>query len=65
VLEPGVPRAAELERTAAELDLAVVHEPGLHDDAGHVQAARLAGGRLAAASDLRADGAAAVLECSS
>jgi hypothetical protein len=62
VLEPGVPGAAGLERTAAELDLAVVHEPGLHDDAGHVQVARLARGRLAAASDMRADGFAALLQ---
>jgi len=61
VLEPGVPGAAELERTAGELGLAVVHEPGLHDDAGHVQAARLARGRLTAASDVRADGEAALL----
>jgi oxamate amidohydrolase len=61
VLEPGVPRAAELERTAADLGLAVVQEPALHDDAGHVQVARLAMGRLAAASDVRADGSAALL----
>jgi gamma-glutamyltranspeptidase len=61
VLEPGVPGAAGLERIAAEIGLAVVHESGLHDDAGHVQVARLVGGRLAAASDVRADGAAALL----
>jgi oxamate amidohydrolase len=61
VLEPGVPGAAELEGTAGELGLAVVHEPGLHDDAGHVQVAGLAEGRLAAASDPRADGAAVIL----
>jgi gamma-glutamyltranspeptidase len=61
VLEPGVPGAADLARTAADLGLAVVHEPALHDDAGHVQVARLVEGRLAAASDHRADGAAALL----
>jgi oxamate amidohydrolase len=61
VLEPGVPGAAELERTAADLGLAVVGEPALHDDAGHVQVARLARGRLEAASDMRADGSAALL----
>jgi gamma-glutamyltranspeptidase len=32
-----------------------------HDDAGHVQVARLSGGTLAAASDPRADGRAVVL----
>jgi gamma-glutamyltranspeptidase len=61
VLEPGVPDAADLERTAADLGLAVVHEPARHDDAGHLQVARLAHGRLDAASDPRADGAAAFL----
>jgi gamma-glutamyltranspeptidase len=61
VLEPGVAGAVDLERTAAALGLAVVYEPGMHDDAGHVQVARLVEGRLAAASDPRADGAAAIL----
>ncbi|WP_306204502.1 gamma-glutamyltransferase family protein [Actinoplanes sp. RD1] len=59
VLEPGLP--ASLAETAAGLDLDVVTTTGLHDDAGHVQVARLSGGVLSAASDPRADGIAAVL----
>ncbi|MFD0521882.1 gamma-glutamyltransferase [Paractinoplanes durhamensis] len=61
LLEPGTPGAAELEQTARGLGLAVAYTAGPHDDAGHVQMARLSGGILAAASDPRADGLAAIL----
>ncbi|WP_305784010.1 gamma-glutamyltransferase family protein [Symbioplanes lichenis] len=59
VLEPGLPDA--LAATAATLGLDVVTTAGPHDDAGHVQVARLSAGTLTAASDPRADGTAAVL----
>jgi gamma-glutamyltranspeptidase len=61
VLEPGVPGASSLAAAASELDLAVTTVDGPHDDAGHVQVARLRGGVLEAASDPRADGIAAIL----
>jgi gamma-glutamyltranspeptidase len=61
LLEPGTPGAAGLEHTGRGLGLTVEHAGGPHDDAGHVQMARLSGGVLAAASDPRADGLAAVL----
>ncbi|GID64656.1 gamma-glutamyltransferase [Actinoplanes cyaneus] len=60
LLEPGTPGAAGLASTAAGLGLAVETTGGRHDDAGHVQVARLSGGVLAAASDPRADGQAIV-----
>lgn len=59
LLEPGLPPS--LAATAAGLGLNVVTTEGPHDDAGHVQVARLSGGSLTAASDPRADGIAAVL----
>ncbi len=59
VLEPGLP--ASLAGTADELGLRVATTDGPHDDAGHVQLARLRAGTLSAASDPRADGTAAVL----
>ncbi|AGL18877.1 gamma-glutamyltransferase [Actinoplanes sp. N902-109] len=58
VLEPGLP--ATLAAAAPALGLAVATTDGPHDDAGHVQAARLSAGVLSAASDPRADGIAAV-----
>ncbi|GIF22942.1 gamma-glutamyltranspeptidase [Actinoplanes tereljensis] len=61
LLEPGTPGAAGLEETGRGLGLAVEYTVGPHDDAGHVQMARLSGGVLAAASDPRADGLAAIL----
>ncbi|MFC5833886.1 gamma-glutamyltransferase [Nonomuraea insulae] len=61
VLEPGVHDAGVLRATALDLGLAVAEFPALHDDAGHVQAARLTREGLAAASDPRADGAAWVM----
>jgi gamma-glutamyltranspeptidase len=61
VLEPGVADADALGATAHELGLRVAEAAGLHDDAGHVQVARLRGAALDAASDVRADGLAAVL----
>ncbi|SDT33171.1 gamma-glutamyltransferase [Actinoplanes derwentensis] len=60
LLEPGTPDAATLTSTASALDLAVETTAGPHDDAGHIQVARLAAGILSAASDPRADGLAAV-----
>lgn len=60
VLEPGVAGADGLAAEAAALDLAVATVAGPHDRAGHVQVARLRGATLAAASDPRADGIAAV-----
>jgi gamma-glutamyltranspeptidase len=59
ILEPGLP--SSLAATAADLGLDVVTTEGPHDDAGHVQVARLSGGTLTAASDPRADGIAAVV----
>jgi gamma-glutamyltranspeptidase len=53
--------ADALGATAHELGLRVAEAAGLHDDAGHVQVARLRGATLDAASDVRADGLAAVL----
>ncbi|HWS32261.1 MAG TPA: gamma-glutamyltransferase, partial [Actinoplanes sp.] len=61
LLEPGTPDTAALAATAGSLNLAVETTPGPHDDAGHIQVARLTGGTLSAASDPRADGLAAVL----
>ncbi|WP_433441175.1 gamma-glutamyltransferase [Nonomuraea sp. CA-141351] len=61
VLEPGVPGSDALAVTARDLGLAVASRPGPHDDAGHVQVARLGPEGLAAATDPRADGAAEVL----
>jgi gamma-glutamyltranspeptidase len=61
VLEPGVPGAGELGARAPALGLAVATTDGPHDDAGHVQVARLRGTILDAASDPRADGVAANL----
>ncbi|MEU7906544.1 gamma-glutamyltransferase [Actinoplanes sp. NPDC049118] len=61
VLEPGVPGADGLAAVAASLGLAVATTAAPHDGAGHVQLARLRGGALAAGSDPRADGVAAVL----
>ncbi|OLM30067.1 Gamma-glutamyltranspeptidase [Pseudonocardia sp. Ae717_Ps2] len=61
VLEPGVPDAEGLSAAARALSLDVDTVPELHDDAGHVQVARLRAGVLDAASDVRADGAADVL----
>ncbi|WP_224391445.1 gamma-glutamyltransferase [Pseudonocardia sp. ICBG1293] len=61
VLEPGVPGSDALGATARELSLDVDTVPGPHDDAGHVQVARLRTGVLDAASDTRADGAAVVI----
>ncbi|MFF5079175.1 gamma-glutamyltransferase [Actinoplanes sp. NPDC000266] len=54
LLEPGLPE------TAGE-GYAVETTGGLHDDAGHVQVARLRGDVLDAGSDPRADGTAAVI----
>ncbi|MFG2171888.1 gamma-glutamyltransferase [Streptomyces niveus] len=61
VLEPGVPDAPNLARTAHRLGLAVAELAGPRDEAGHVQTARLRAGVVDAASDPRADGTAAVL----
>ncbi|MEU4690895.1 gamma-glutamyltransferase [Actinoplanes sp. NPDC023714] len=61
LMEPGTPGAGALAVTAREMGLAVETTAGPHDDAGHVQAARLSGGVLAAGSDPRADGTAAVI----
>ncbi|WP_308252866.1 gamma-glutamyltransferase [Pseudonocardia sp. ICBG601] len=61
VLEPGVSDAEGLSAAARALSLDVDTVPELHDDAGHVQVARLRAGVLDAASDVRADGAADVL----
>jgi gamma-glutamyltranspeptidase len=60
VLEPGVAGADELTATARTLGLPVVTVAERHDDAGHVQLARLRGTTLDAGSDPRADGLAAV-----
>ncbi|AXG76409.1 gamma-glutamyltransferase [Streptomyces paludis] len=61
VLEPGTPEADRLTAVAGGLGLDVAEVPGPHDEAGHVQTARLRTGVLDAASDPRADGTAAVL----
>ncbi|MFI5838177.1 gamma-glutamyltransferase [Catenuloplanes sp. NPDC051500] len=61
LLEPGTPDVDALTRTAEALDLVVESTAGPHDDAGHIQVARLTAGALASASDPRADGLAAVL----
>jgi gamma-glutamyltranspeptidase len=60
LLEPGTPEAARLAATARRLGLELATAAGPHDDAGHVQVARLRGGTLDAASDVRADGRAVV-----
>lgn len=62
VLEPGTPDAGRLTAVAGRLGLAVAGTAGPHDEAGHVQAARLRGTTTDAASDPRADGTAAVLD---
>jgi oxamate amidohydrolase len=56
LLEPGTPHAGALATTAVRLGLEVATADGPHDDAGHVQVARLRGGTVDAASDPRADG---------
>ncbi|GAA0269050.1 gamma-glutamyltransferase [Cryptosporangium japonicum] len=56
LLEPGTPDADRLVRVATELGLAVETTPEAHDDAGHVQVARLRSGAVDAAGDPRADG---------
>ncbi|MFI6698973.1 gamma-glutamyltransferase [Streptomyces sp. NPDC050509] len=61
VLEPGVPDARHLADTAHGLGLAVAEVAGPHDEAGHVQTARMRAGVVDAASDPRADGTAVVL----
>jgi gamma-glutamyltranspeptidase len=61
LLEPCTPDAEGLTSGAGPLGLAVETTADRHDDAGHVQVARLSGGTLAAASDPRADGRAVVL----
>ncbi|WP_250007188.1 gamma-glutamyltransferase [Actinoplanes sp. M2I2] len=55
ILEPGLPDLGDT------TGLTVTITVGPHDDAGHVQLARLRGGVLEAGSDPRADGVAAVL----
>ncbi|MEV6344180.1 gamma-glutamyltransferase [Actinoplanes sp. NPDC051851] len=60
LMEPGTPDSGTLAATATGIGLAVEYTGGPHDDAGHVQVARLRDGVLAAASDPRADGVAAV-----
>jgi len=64
LLEPGTPDAEALTGAAAALGLAVATTAARHDDAGHAQVARLRGTDLAAASDPRADGEAAILPTS-
>ncbi|MFV2087297.1 gamma-glutamyltransferase [Micromonospora sp. LOL_021] len=61
LLEPDTPAADALRAAATDLNLRVVQLPQRHDDAGHVQLARLTPAGLDAASDPRADGAARVL----
>ncbi|MFV2009954.1 MULTISPECIES: gamma-glutamyltransferase [unclassified Micromonospora] len=61
LLEPDTPATDALRAAAADLNLRVVQLPQRHDDAGHVQLARLTPAGLDAASDPRADGAARVL----
>jgi len=62
LLEPDVPGADALIESAHRLGLDVVGADGPQDDAGHVQVARLGPTGLAAASDLRADGRAEIVE---
>jgi gamma-glutamyltranspeptidase len=61
VLEPGTPGAEHLTTVAHRLGLEVAETAGPHDEAGHVQTARLRGDEVDAASDPRADGTTAVL----
>jgi gamma-glutamyltranspeptidase len=61
LLEPGTPRATDLAGIAGGLGLATETTAALHDEAGHVQVARLRGTDLAAAGDPRADGLGAVV----
>ncbi|MDQ0771983.1 gamma-glutamyltranspeptidase [Streptomyces aurantiacus] len=61
VLEPGTPDAGHLTAVALRLGLEVAGTAGPHDEAGHVQTARLRAGEVDAASDPRADGTTAVL----
>lgn len=61
ILEPGTPDAEALASTARALGLDVSTTEGPHDDAGHVQVARLRDGVVDAASDVRADGIGVVL----
>jgi gamma-glutamyltranspeptidase len=61
MLEPGVAQASGLVASAHDLGLEVAEMAGLHDEAGHVQVARLGPAGLTAASDIRADGRAEVL----
>ncbi|WP_328491775.1 gamma-glutamyltransferase family protein [Streptomyces sp. NBC_00414] len=61
VLEPGTPDAEHLTAVAHRLGLEVARTSGPHDEAGHVQTARLRGEEVDAASDPRADGTTAVL----
>lgn len=61
LLEPGTPDAERLTTVADRLGLEVARTAGPHDEAGHVQTARLRAGRTDAASDPRADGTAAIL----
>lgn len=65
LLEPGTPDSEALAATAGRLGLEVATTGGPHDDAGHVQVARLRGApgsaSLDAASDPRADGRATIL----
>ncbi|MFD7712934.1 gamma-glutamyltransferase, partial [Streptomyces sp. NPDC059786] len=61
VLEPGTPDTDRLISAADRLGLTVAWTAGPHDEAGHVQTARLRSGEVDAASDPRADGTTAVL----
>ncbi|WP_035856537.1 gamma-glutamyltransferase [Cryptosporangium arvum] len=56
LLEPGTPGAERLARAASDLGLTAETAPRRHDNAGHVQVARLRDGVLDAAGDPRADG---------
>lgn len=62
VLEPQTPDEQRLTEAAHALGLGVDRVPGPHDEAGHVQMARLREGRVDAASDPRADGTTALLK---
>ncbi|BBH68564.1 gamma-glutamyltranspeptidase [Actinoplanes sp. OR16] len=61
LLEPGTPDAERLSTIADGLGLTTEITAGPHDDAGHVQVARLSGATLTAAADPRADGAGIVV----
>ncbi|MEW2572561.1 gamma-glutamyltransferase [Streptomyces sp. NPDC047070] len=61
VLEPGTPDTDRLTATAHRLGLEVSVTQGPHDEAGHVQTARLRDGEPDAATDPRADGTTAVI----